>query len=331
LIAVVVLLGGTPGVASASTQYVDPTPPWPQLLPPGPTTDQTQPGPVPGCARPTIACVEGEVRRMKALRQRLGCDHRAVFVTTYLIVTEVVLQTLRHDPHFFDDPNYLISEDALFADYYFRAFDTHAAGRPVPEAWRIAFETAGSGDANAGQDMLLGINAHVQRDQPFVLAQLGLRTPQGATRKRDHDRFNTLLERAYEPIVHEIARRYDPLIQTTNADSTQPTHNIAAWSWSPAGARGSGATRSGSRTPRRLRSAAWCPIRSRPTPRPGRGRSRVPRSSRATASSATPTAGRNSSRTTMFRRRRRLRRDEGRTRLASSRDAAACATASGHR
>jgi hypothetical protein len=219
---------------SASAQYLDPTPPWPQLLPPRPTSDATQPGPVPGCERATLECVEQAARRMRAYRDRFGCDHRAVFAATYLVVTEMVHRTLREDPAFFDDRDWLLFEDALFADYYFRALEADAAGQPVPDAWRIAFETAAAGDANAGQDMLLGINAHVQRDMPFVLAEVGLRTPEGVSRKPDHDRMNQILERSYEPIIEEIARRYDPIVTTTNptgnpGDNAAGLNIVAEW------------------------------------------------------------------------------------------------------
>jgi hypothetical protein len=218
----------------ASAQYLEPAPPWPQLLPPAPTSDTTQPGPVPGCKRPSMECVEGVIRRLRAYRDRFGCDHRGVFATTYLLLTENIRDTLREDSGFYDDGDWLLYQDALFADYYYRVLDTDAAGQPVPEAWRIAFQTAAQGDANAGQDMLLGINAHVQRDMPFVLAEVGLRTPDGATRKPDHDRTNQVLARAYEPIVREVERRYDPVIATTNpsgnpADDQAGLNLVAEW------------------------------------------------------------------------------------------------------
>jgi hypothetical protein len=91
-------------------------------------------------------------------------------------------------------------------------------GQPIPEAWRIAIDTAARGEVNAGQDMLLGINAHVQRDMPFVVADLGLVMPSGASRKRDHDRGNEVLDRAYQRVVEAVRDRYDPLLSTTNAD-----------------------------------------------------------------------------------------------------------------
>jgi hypothetical protein len=200
--------------------------PWPDLLPALPTTSNPQPGPVPGCKRPTVGCIDLEIRNLGKLRGRLGCDHRAVFATTYLVLTQTLRDTLRRDPRYFADPHYLYTEDALFADYYFRAVGDYAARRPVPRAWKIAFDTAAHGGANAAQDMLLGINAHVQRDMPFVMAQLGLHRPDGTSRKRDHDRVNEVLQRAYEPVVQAIARAYDPFVSISNAGAS-PVDNVA--------------------------------------------------------------------------------------------------------
>jgi hypothetical protein len=87
----------------------------------------------------------------------------------------------------------------------------------VPPAWRIAFEAAADRDIFAGQDILLGINAHVQNDMPFVLASLGLRDRNGVSRKPDHDAFNLVLNHASEQAVAAVAP-YDPAISLTNPD-----------------------------------------------------------------------------------------------------------------
>lgn len=195
----------------------DPNPPWPQLLPPRPLTDTTQPGPTPRCHKATMRCIDDTIRRMRKLRARLGCDHRAVFATTYLLLTEQARDTMRRDRHYFKDNRWLIYEDTVFANFYFRVIKSYESGKPVPEAWKIAFDTARTGDANGAQDMLLGINAHVQRDMPFVLATVGLRTRKGVTRKPDHDVVNQILSDAYERIVATIGARYDSIVTITNA------------------------------------------------------------------------------------------------------------------
>ncbi|HEX6715355.1 MAG TPA: DUF5995 family protein, partial [Thermoleophilaceae bacterium] len=111
----------------------------------------------------------------------------------------------------------LYVEDALFANIYINTLRDYERGNSVPPAWQIAFDTAKRADVNAAQDMLLGINAHVQNDMPFVLAALGQRTKATASRKPDHDKMNEILDAAYERVVRQIEDRFDPLVATTNA------------------------------------------------------------------------------------------------------------------
>jgi hypothetical protein len=194
--------------------------PWPTYLPAFPSGTQVQPHGVPFCRKARVRCIDVELKRLRRLRNRLGCDHRAVFATTYYELTKQLRRTLRSQPHFFRDKRYLYVEDALFADVYFNTFRDYTRGRPVAPAWRIAFDTARDSNVNAAQDMLLGINAHVQNDMPFVVAALGLRMRDGSSRKPDHDRVNDILDAAYEPVVRAIEDRYDPFVGTTNAKWT---------------------------------------------------------------------------------------------------------------
>src|SRR5215208_3396730 len=209
------VLAGPSAHAQTSPQL--PNLPWPNLLPPAPSPADVQPGPVPGCRKASLKCVDGVTRKLKARRDKLGCDHRAVFADTYLLLTKEMKRTIKRDPHFFSDNRWLIYEDVTFANFYLAILKK---GAKIPEAWQIAFDTAANGDQNAAQDMLLGINAHVQRDMPYVLASVGLRKPDGTSRKPDHDSPNQVLQNAYETIVRDVERRYDPLIAVTNSSAT---------------------------------------------------------------------------------------------------------------
>ena len=193
---------------------------WTALLPALPSPLEPQPGPVPHCRKGRVSCIRTEVRRLTRLRNRLGCDHRAVFATTYLELTKELLRTVKAEPHFFRYPSYLYTEDALFADVYFDTLRAWNRGESISPAWKIALQSAKAGELNGAQDMLLGINAHVQNDMPFVLAALGLRTQGGASRKVDHDAMNEVLNRAYQPVVDAVASRYDSLITVTNSPAT---------------------------------------------------------------------------------------------------------------
>jgi hypothetical protein len=180
------------------------------------------------CIAGRAQCVDKTVREMTKRFEPLAstCDHNAIFSLTYLRVTEEYRRTVQ-DSTFFDDTPFVNYEDGIFARYYFSAYDAWKNGQTanVPVAWRIAFDAARNRAVSAYGDLLLGINAHVQRDLPFVLYSIGLVTPDGASRKPDHDRVNQILNRAYERIVRTIGERYDPLLFTTNA-SWNPVDNV---------------------------------------------------------------------------------------------------------
>jgi len=222
----VVIAAAALALPSSAGAAPPPNVPWPSLLPPLPSPSNVQPHDIPACPRATIACVDRTIAHLDSLRVGFGCDHRAIFATTYERLTQVFRTFLVDRPRYFRYRSWILYEDALFAAFYYRTIADYAAGRPVPAAWKTALDTATKADAGADQDLLLGINAHVQRDMPYVLAMVGLRTRQGASRKGDHDRVNEVLAHAYGPIVDELAARYDPSVGVFNSPLT-PFDDIA--------------------------------------------------------------------------------------------------------
>lgn len=206
------------GAAPAGAQGV-PGVPWTELMPPLPSPNEPRSRPVANCRKASPRCVRRVIRRLRERRERWGCDHRAVFATTYLELTKQIMRDIESGwvARNFDRPRYLYREDALFANVYFRVIRAWRRGEAVPGAWRVAFEAARADDKVGAQDMLLGINAHVQNDMPFVLAALGLRTRAGKSRKPDHDAGNEFLSRGYEHVIRAVRNRYDESLDLTNS------------------------------------------------------------------------------------------------------------------
>jgi hypothetical protein len=171
------------------------------------------------CIAGRVQCVDKTIRQMTQRFEPLAstCDHNAIFALTYLRVTEEYRRTVQ-DPTFFADTPFVNYEDGIFAHYYFFAYDAWKDGETadVPPAWRIAFDAARDRAVSATGDLFLGINAHVQRDLPFVLYSIGLVKPDGTSRKSDHDRVNQILNRVTDDVIAEIAQRFDPTIDDTN-------------------------------------------------------------------------------------------------------------------
>jgi len=223
------LAGVFPPPAGAQLEPVNV--PWPQLLPPAPGSGGPQPAATASCHTATLRCVDGVIRRMDTAWQPLdrSCDHRAVFALTYLITTRGFRDTLARDPHFFRDFDWIVHLDADFADLSFRAFDNYAHHRGfVPKSWRTAFDAARGDQTNAGQDIFLGMNAHIQRDLPFALAEVGLRMRDSSSRKPDHDQVNAILVSVMEHIKQELQRRYDPILQWVSPSQPFPATDQGA-------------------------------------------------------------------------------------------------------
>ena len=169
------------------------------------------------CNRGTQGCVDSVVREMTRRFDPLAaaCDHDAAFALMYLRVTEAVDRDVSSRSAFADRA-YLAHLDAVFARYYFDAFDAwHTGGRgDVPEAWRIAFELAARKRVSGTGDLLLGMNAHISRDLPFAVADVGFGRGRGPGEISSYDEVNRVLERVARPILREEARRFDSTIAT---------------------------------------------------------------------------------------------------------------------
>jgi Family of unknown function (DUF5995) len=68
----------------------------------------------------------------------------------------------------FDDAARMSRFDAAFANAYFSAYDRFRRGQPTSRSWRFAFERARSDETIILQDLLLGINAHINLDLGVV-------------------------------------------------------------------------------------------------------------------------------------------------------------------
>src|SRR6185436_17223295 len=88
------------------------------------------------CQQGNLRCVERVIdemdRRARGLARR--CDHDAIFAIAYLRTTETFLETALALGY--GNLPSVVREDALFADYYLRAFDAyHSGAGQVPGAW----------------------------------------------------------------------------------------------------------------------------------------------------------------------------------------------------
>ena len=165
-------------------------------------------------------CVAGRDNCLKVTLKELAriaddtarsCSHDAVFARAYLRMTQTYGWS-RDIPGYYQDVPFANHQDAVFAKYYTDAYYGYHSGdrASVPEAWRIAFDASRDKRVSGSGSLLLSMNAHINRDLPFVLAGVGLVAPDGSSRKPDFDAVEKWLYTATEPLLAEIAARFDP-------------------------------------------------------------------------------------------------------------------------
>lgn len=165
--------------------------------------------------------IEQMQRRFTPLARR--CDHDAVFALLYLRTTQKFDETLLGLGY--TDVRAVVREDALFAAYYFRAFDAYQRRIGfVPPAWQIALAAAEARAVSGIGNALLGMNAHIQRDLPFVLDELDRRGH--PVSYEDHTRINVFL--AEVEAAAELAARFDPAF-AVGIDPAVLQQLIASW------------------------------------------------------------------------------------------------------
>jgi hypothetical protein len=209
------LLSTTTSTVSTTTNIVstgDVVTDWSMLLP-GLAGPYTADDPNNICNAGKPQCVDSVAREMEKRLKPLSdsCSHNAVFALLYIDVTYHIGDAVRTNGYF-QVPPVISHEDGLFASYYFNAFDAYSNGDLVntPGAWQVAFDAAKAKQTQALGNVLLGMNAHINNDLPFVLYRMGLFNSDGSSRKADHDKVNSVLYSAYGDAAADSARRFDP-------------------------------------------------------------------------------------------------------------------------
>lgn len=182
------------------------------------------------CQEGKPECLELVIQEMERRYKPLEAqgDKDGIFALSYLRTTEKLQQLL--DTVGFENPESIVKEDALFADYYFEAYDNYHLGTgKVPTAWQIAFDAAENHSVTGTGDLSLGSSAHILRDLPFVLYELDQKgTP---ISKADHDLFNQVLLQV--DVLGELAQKFDSTIDDNDlpgtSDDLERFEVVALW------------------------------------------------------------------------------------------------------
>lgn len=172
-------------------------------------------------------CLKGTLKELSRIADdtATSCSHNAIFPRAYLRMTQLYGHT-REIPGYYEDVPYFNHVDAVFARYYTDAYYHWKNGNrsAVPESWLIALDAAKSKRVSGSGDLLLGMNAHINRDLAYVMEAVGLVAPDGSSRKGDYDAVEEWLYQATAPLMAEFAARFDPAID----DASDPL-GVSGW------------------------------------------------------------------------------------------------------
>jgi hypothetical protein len=145
-------------------------------------------------------------------------DYRAVFLRAYYIITlnvhAAVHQRGDYQRPIFFDSAWINSLGGKFASLYFQSLGTLERDPGAERAWKLAHQMAQDKASTVIQDLMLGLNAHINYDLAYGI-QLNLREHGDGQdhlllprRKFDHDQVNNILVRSTPQIAATLTRDY---------------------------------------------------------------------------------------------------------------------------
>lgn len=158
--------------------------------------------------------------RMQALVSQWQAqnDQRYIFLDCYLMMTRNMFTALNLGE--FHDPEWVGRLLERFAGYYFEALESFETERTAaPVVWQVAFDSALDQRALALQKLLLGVNAHINYDLVFTVAELlrpeweSLSEAQRRERQGDYTHVNEIIAQTIDAVQEQVLEPVMPLME----------------------------------------------------------------------------------------------------------------------
>lgn len=155
--------------------------------------------------------------RMQVLVQQWAerSDRRAIFLHCYMLMTRNVLAAIDNDE--FNDDEWVYELLHRFADYYFNALHVYEQNRSAtPAVWRIAFDATREPRTRVLENLLLGVNAHINYDLVLTLVDMlegdwsRLSGAQRSRRYADHCHVNFVIGRTIDTVQDTVIEKLAP-------------------------------------------------------------------------------------------------------------------------
>lgn len=140
-------------------------------------------------------------------------DRRSIFADAYGTMTSNMVAAIEQGD--FGDCDWVDRLLHRFADYYFEAVDAYDSNGDCPRVWRHALDGTRSEELHPLQHLFLGINAHINYDLAFALADVlddwnSLDNALRDARHADHDAVNLVIARTVDEVQVRVVEPLSP-------------------------------------------------------------------------------------------------------------------------
>jgi hypothetical protein len=142
-------------------------------------------------------------------------DRRTIFLSCYMLMTGNMLKAL--DGGEFIDARWVDELLHHFADYYFEALDLYEQDRQTaPPVWQLAFNATHAPQTLVLQNLILGVNAHINYDLVLTLVDMlepewmDLSEKRRKDRYADHCQVNDIIGRTIDAVQDQIVEQAEP-------------------------------------------------------------------------------------------------------------------------
>lgn len=181
------------------------------------------------------------VRRMQALisQWEAKADQRATFLSCYLMMTRNMLLAIRRQE--FNDAAWVDELLHRFADYYFEALEAYEQDAlKAPPVWQVAHNAARQTQGLPLQELLLGVNAHINYDLVLTLVDMlqpeweNLSEEQRTSRYTDHCHVNDVIGGTIDAVQDQVIEPAMPVMDLVDRllgplDDKLVSHLITGW------------------------------------------------------------------------------------------------------
>ncbi len=159
------------------------------------------------------------LERMQALVDdwKAASDNRAIFLSCYLMMTQNMLEAIRRQD--FHDPAWVGVLLQRFAEYYFLALEAYERDADqAPPVWQVAHNAAIQKQGLVLQELLLGVNAHINYDLVLTLVDLlqpeweSLTDERRSQRYADHCHVNEVIGATIDAVQDQVVEPAMPVM-----------------------------------------------------------------------------------------------------------------------